>query len=263
MSAIWKRGWMSLSWYMSLSMTNSLKLKSRNMAHDLPDHPDNPGSQHTPSDRRIVHTEPFPLRHYDRLRRQLAEELGADPSAPVLELHERILRADAGPLPPPATTPMPSSEPELPVGSGYEHGLVIVRPARGSVSITGTGAEVTTSPPGLVDRRTTSGRTGLEHHTNRHHRRNLPRPALYSTNPPTSGLCRQSGGGSPCTGRSYIRPTAVTEQGAEVCEAGLAIDQPLVAAQVHRVVPAEAEDQVSRCRSRHRRFRARASARLP
>ncbi|WP_081976033.1 BTAD domain-containing putative transcriptional regulator [Amycolatopsis sp. MJM2582] len=48
------------------------------------------------------------LRHYDRLRRQLAEELGTDPSPPVRELHERILRADTGLLPPPATAPMPS-----------------------------------------------------------------------------------------------------------------------------------------------------------
>ncbi|WP_255632755.1 hypothetical protein [Amycolatopsis sp. TNS106] len=38
----------------------------------------------------------------------MAEELGADPSPPVRELHERILRADAGLLPPPAAAPMSS-----------------------------------------------------------------------------------------------------------------------------------------------------------
>jgi DNA-binding SARP family transcriptional activator len=34
------------------------------------------------------------LRHYDLLRRQLAEELGADPGAPLRDLHQRILTAD-------------------------------------------------------------------------------------------------------------------------------------------------------------------------
>ncbi|MEV0679262.1 BTAD domain-containing putative transcriptional regulator [Actinosynnema sp. NPDC050436] len=48
------------------------------------------------------------LTHCDRLRRRLAEELGADPSPPVRELHERILRADPGLLPPPKPAPVPS-----------------------------------------------------------------------------------------------------------------------------------------------------------
>jgi DNA-binding SARP family transcriptional activator/tetratricopeptide (TPR) repeat protein len=34
------------------------------------------------------------LAHYQRLRRMLADELGSDPSAPVQELHQRILTAD-------------------------------------------------------------------------------------------------------------------------------------------------------------------------
>jgi DNA-binding SARP family transcriptional activator/tetratricopeptide (TPR) repeat protein len=34
------------------------------------------------------------LRHYDQVRRHLADELGADPGAPLRELHQRILTAD-------------------------------------------------------------------------------------------------------------------------------------------------------------------------
>ncbi|MET9627639.1 BTAD domain-containing putative transcriptional regulator [Lentzea sp. NPDC006480] len=41
------------------------------------------------------------LRGYERIRRQLAEELGADPGPELAGVHQRILRATADPAPPP------------------------------------------------------------------------------------------------------------------------------------------------------------------
>jgi DNA-binding SARP family transcriptional activator/tetratricopeptide (TPR) repeat protein len=53
------------------------------------------------------------LREYDRMRRLLAEELGADPGAPLRRVHERILRGDPRPDPVPAG-PVPHQLPAAP-----------------------------------------------------------------------------------------------------------------------------------------------------
>lgn len=44
------------------------------------------------------------LRHYERIRRTLAQELGADPSPPLRELHQQILTGSSTPADVPATT---------------------------------------------------------------------------------------------------------------------------------------------------------------
>ncbi len=53
------------------------------------------------------------LRHYQRLRAHLADELGADPSPPLRHLHQQLLTADAA-LPAAATSPVPRQLPAPP-----------------------------------------------------------------------------------------------------------------------------------------------------
>ncbi|WP_158893812.1 AfsR/SARP family transcriptional regulator [Amycolatopsis anabasis] len=50
------------------------------------------------------------LAHYERTRLRLAEELGADPSPPLRELHQRILRSDQTLAHAPATEPPPRND---------------------------------------------------------------------------------------------------------------------------------------------------------
>ncbi|WP_308210272.1 AfsR/SARP family transcriptional regulator [Amycolatopsis iheyensis] len=62
------------------------------------------------------------LAHYERLRQLLAEELGADPSPPLRELHQRILRGDPG-LAAPEADAVPNQFPAAPssfIGRGDE-----------------------------------------------------------------------------------------------------------------------------------------------
>ena len=59
------------------------------------------------------------LRHYDVIRRGLADELGVDPSPPLRQVHQEILTAKAAPAPRPDVTHVPRQLPaDLPGFSG-------------------------------------------------------------------------------------------------------------------------------------------------
>ena len=64
------------------------------------------------------------LRHYEVVRRGLADELGVDPSPALRELHQQILTATAAPAPQPDGTPVPRQLPaDLPGFTGRDDQL--------------------------------------------------------------------------------------------------------------------------------------------
>ncbi|WPW33756.1 bacterial transcriptional activator domain-containing protein [Streptomyces atratus] len=122
------------------------------------------------------------LTHYQRVRGQLAEELGVDPGAPLQQLHQRVLTGDpvlARPAPQPAARPAhrgrrPDTSPAARLSA------LVHRP--------GPAARGTRQSAGLVG---PTGRVGSDLRYRRHrrhrrhlrHRQDLPGPALGPPKP--------------------------------------------------------------------------------